>query len=196
MSGRLTDPPLPDSFAAPDTFARQFSAIASAPEATLHTATVGADTLLATGDADVFAWSLADHTAQDDLLVGFNPAADAIDITDLLGDSVHTTDLSSHLDVSLDGNSTVLKISNTDDFDHAEQVITVQDVNLFEGIDLSDSAAFNTALQNMVDAGKLVTDSVEIRCDANLSLQPQWVAGIYVWRSEVCPLLNAMRLEK
>jgi hypothetical protein len=134
----------------------------SAPEdsapLTTHTATDGADTLLATDDTDVFVWSLADNTVQGDSIVGFNAAADAINIADILADTVDTTDFSSYLDVSLEGASTVLRISNTGDFEHADQVITVQDVNLFEGVDFSDTAALTTALQNMVDSGKLITD--------------------------------------
>ena len=130
----------------------------SAPVTPLQTATEEADTLLATDDADNFVWSLADHTAQGDSIVGFNTEADAINIADILADTVDTTDFSSYLNVSLEGASTVLRISNTGDFEHADQVITVQDVNLFEGVDFSDTAALTTALQNMVDAGKLITD--------------------------------------
>jgi hypothetical protein len=130
----------------------------NAPAAPLQVATSESDTLLATDDADVFVWSLADNTVQGDSIVGFNAAADAINIADILADTVDTTDFSSYLDVSLAGASTVLRISNTGDFEHADQVITVQDVNLFEGVDFSDTAALTTALQNMVDSGKLITD--------------------------------------
>ncbi len=144
----------------PDAFAPTLFSLDSAPETplTTHTATDGADTLLATNDADNFVWSLADHTAQGDTIVGFNGEADAINIADILADTVNTTDFSSYLNVSLEGASTVLRISSTGDFAHADQVITVQDVNLFEGVDFSDTAALTTALQNMVDAGKLITD--------------------------------------
>ena len=113
---------------------------------------------MATDDADKFVWSLADDTVQGDTIVGFNEAADAINIADILADTVDTTDFSSYLNVSVDGASTVLRISSTGDFEHADQVITVQDVNLFEGVDFSDTAALSTALQNMVDSGKLITD--------------------------------------
>ncbi len=130
----------------------------SAPASPLHTATGDSDTLLATDDADNFVWSLADHTAQGDSIVGFNAEADAINISDILADTVDTTDFSSYLNVSLEGASTVLRISSTGDFEHADQVITVQDVNLFQGVDFSDTAALATALQNLVDAGKLITD--------------------------------------
>jgi len=51
-----------------------------------------------------------------------------------------------------------LKVSSTGDFDHADQIITVQDVNLFEGIDFNDSNALNSAIQDMVNAGKLITE--------------------------------------
>ena len=130
----------------------------SAPESALQTATAEADTLLATDDADVFVWSLADNTPEGDLIVGFDVTADAINIADILGDSVDTTDFASYLDVSLDGASTVIKVSNTGDFENAEQTITVQDVNLMAGVELDDSAALATALQNLVDAGKLITE--------------------------------------
>ena len=139
---------------AADAFAQEFSL----QDSTVHNATGAAETLLATDDSDVFVWSLADQTAQGDSIVGFNTAADAINIADILADSVNTTDFSSYLDVSLDGASTVLRVSSTGDFAHADQVITVQDVNLFEGVNFNDSAALATALQNMVDAGKLITD--------------------------------------
>ena len=127
-------------------------------EASTLLATENADMLVATDEADVFVWSLADNTVEGDQIVGFHPDADSINIADILGDSVDTTDFSSYLDVRLEGDSTVIKVSSSGDFDHAEQVITVQDVNLFEGIDFSDSDALSTALQNMVDAGKLITD--------------------------------------
>ncbi|RPI69978.1 MAG: type I secretion C-terminal target domain-containing protein, partial [Ignavibacteriae bacterium] len=136
---------------------QEFSALAG-DIATLQTATSESDTLLATDDADVFVWALADNTVQGDTIVGFNTEADAINIADLLADTVDTTDFSSYLNVSVDGASTVLRISSTGDFEHADQVITVQDVNLFEGVDFSDTAALSTALQNMVDSGKLITD--------------------------------------
>ncbi len=120
--------------------------------------TGAADTLLATNDADIFVWSLADNTATGDQIVGFNSAADAISIADLLDATVNTTDFASYLDISLEGADTVIKVSNSGDFQNAQQIITVQDVNLFAGIDYNDSAALSTALQNMVDAGKLITD--------------------------------------
>ena len=60
--------------------------------------------------------------------------------------------------MSGDGVSTVIKVSNTGDFENAEQTITVQDVNLVAGVDLDDTAALATALQNLVDAGKLITE--------------------------------------
>ena len=71
---------------------------------------------------------------------------------------MNTTDFASYLDISLEGADTVIKVSNSGDFQNAQQIITVQDVNLFAGIDYNDSAALSTALQNMVDAGKLITD--------------------------------------
>ena len=57
-----------------------------------------------------------------------------------------------------DGVRTVIKVSNTGDFNNAEQTITVAGVNLVDGVDLADSIAMATALQNLVDAGKLITD--------------------------------------
>ena len=50
------------------------------------------------------------------------------------------------------------KISNSGDFDNAEQTITVAGVNLLDGVDLDDGAAVAAALQQLVDAGKLVTE--------------------------------------
>ena len=146
------------AFSAQDNVASDVSVQTDSQEAQTVVATGASDTLLATGDADVFVWSLADNTVEGDQIVGFNPDADAINIADLLDDTVDTTEFSSYLDVSLEGDNTVIKVSNSGDFENAQQTITVQDVNLFEGIDFSDSAALSTALQNMVDAGKLITD--------------------------------------
>ncbi len=117
-----------------------------------------ADTLLATNDADIFVWSLADNTATGDQIVGFDPAADAISIADLLDATVNTADFASYLKIDFEGTDTVIKVSNSGDFQNAQQIITVQDVNLFVGVDYNDSAALSAALQSMVDAGKLITD--------------------------------------
>ena len=153
-TGTITDAP-------PAALALQASVEeASGTEPHVQTATAEADTLLATDEADVFVWSLADNTPTGDLIVGFDATADAINIADILVDSVDTTDFASYLDVSMsgDGVSTVIKVSNTGDFENAEQTITVQDVNLVAGVDLDDTAALATALQNLVDAGKLITE--------------------------------------
>ena len=146
------------AFSAQDNVASDVIVQTDSQEAQTAVATGASDTLSATGDADVFVWSLADNTVEGDQIVGFNPDADAINIADLLDDTVDTTEFSSYLDVSLEGDNTVIKVSNSGDFENAQQTITVQDVNLFEGIDFSDSAAVSTALQNMIDAGKLITD--------------------------------------
>jgi hypothetical protein len=125
----------------------------------LNLASGGADTFVAVeGVADVFSWSLGDETTGGDLIVGFNLDEDAIDIADLLV-GVDTTDLSQVLEVGLaDDVSTVIKVSAAGDFAAADQVITVQDVDLFDGVDLDDLSAVNSALQSLVDAGKLIAD--------------------------------------
>ena len=128
--------------------------------APLNAAGGDADTLVAVeGAPDVFAWSLGDGTADGDLIVGFNLDEDAIDIADLLV-GLDTTDLSQFLDVGLadDGASTVIKVSASGDFGSADQVITVQDVDLFAGVDFGDLSAVNSALQSLVDAGKLIAE--------------------------------------
>ena len=129
-------------------------------EPTVQSATAAADTLLGSDGADVFAWSLSDNLAEGDTIVDFDGDADSISIADLLEDTTDSADYASYLDVSLgeDGVSTVIKVSNTGDFDNAEQTITVQGVNLVDGVDLNDSVALNAALQQLVDAGKLVTE--------------------------------------
>ena len=67
--------------------------------APLNAAGGDADTFVAVeGAPDVFAWSLGDETADGDLIIGFNPGEDAIDIADLLV-GLDTTDLSQFLDV-------------------------------------------------------------------------------------------------
>jgi hypothetical protein len=129
-------------------------------EAPLQTPTSGEDTLIGIdGTADVFAWSLGDGSASGDLIIGFNTDEDAINIADLLG-GLDTTDLTQYLEVGLteDGASTVIKVSASGDFAAADQVITVQDVDLFAGVDFADMSAVNSALQSLVDAGKLIAD--------------------------------------
>jgi hypothetical protein len=119
-----------------------------------------ADTLVAIdGQADVFAWSLGDRTSDGDVIVGFNSDEDAIDIGDLLV-GLDATDLSQFVDVGLadNGASTVLKFSSSGDFNSADQVITLQGVDLFADVDLGGPSALNAALQNLVEAGKLITE--------------------------------------
>ena len=107
----------------------------------------------------MFAWSLGDETTDGDLIVGFNPDEDSIDIADLLV-GLDTADLTQFLEVGLadDGASTVIKVSASGDFASADQVITVQDVDLFADVDFGDLSAVNSALQSLVDAGKLIAD--------------------------------------
>ena len=126
----------------------------------LNAAGGDADTFVAIeGAADVFAWSLGDETTDGDLIVGFSLDEDAIDIADLLV-GLDTTDLSQFLEVGLadDGASTVIRVSASGDFGSADQVITVQDVDLFAGVDFGDLSAVNSALQSLVDAGKLIAE--------------------------------------
>jgi hypothetical protein len=133
----------------------------AAPQAfRLNSSEGDAGTLVAIdGAADVFAWSLGDETTDGDLIVGFNADEDAIDIADLLV-GLDTADLTQFLEVGLadDGASTVIKVSASGDFASADQVITVQDVDLFAGVDFGDLSAVNSALQSLVDAGKLIAD--------------------------------------
>ena len=128
--------------------------------APLNAAGGDADTFVAVeGAPDVFAWSLGDETADGDLIVGFNLDEDAIDIADLLV-GLDTADLSQFLEVGLadDGASTVIRVSASGDFASADQVITVKDVDLFAGVNFDDQFAVNSALQSLVDAGKLIAD--------------------------------------
>ena len=128
--------------------------------APLNAAGGDADTFVAVeGAPDVFAWSLGDETADVDLIVGFNLDEDAINIADLLI-GLDTADLSQFLEVGLadDGASTVIKVSASGDFGSADQVITVKDVDLFAGVDFGDLSAVNSALQSLVDAGKLIAE--------------------------------------
>jgi len=124
----------------------------------IHEATAGSDTLLATDGDDVFAWTLADHLTDGDTVIGFDASADVINIADILDGSV--ADISSVVEIGLsgDGASTVIRVSNTGDFAHADQTITLEGVNLLGGVDLDDPAALSAALHNLVDAGKLVTE--------------------------------------
>ena len=52
----------------------------------------------------------------------------------------------------------VVDFSASGDFASADQVITVKDVDLFAGVNFDDQFAVNSALQSLVDAGKLIAD--------------------------------------
>ena len=78
-----------------------------------------------------------------------------------MADGVDTTDFSSYLNVEVtESGDTVIKVNSDGDFkgnpsdaNNVDQVITVAGVDLLDGFD-----DVNTALQSMVDAGKLITD--------------------------------------
>jgi hypothetical protein len=131
-----------------------------ATDPTVQEATDTADLLVATDGADIFAWSLADHTEEGDVITGFDVANDAIDLRDLLiGEEAEGADLTSYLNVTSDGVDTVIKVSTTGDFKgnpsdegNVDQIITLEGIDLVGGNDL------DTVIQDMLTSGKLIVD--------------------------------------
>jgi hypothetical protein len=100
-------------------------------------------------------WSDGSTTVAEDTSFATEP----LDLKDLLSDESMSDDLSAYLNVSFDGNDTVIEVSNaggfsggvTDDV-QIDQTITV------EGVDLMGSDDLAAAIQNMLNNGQLITD--------------------------------------
>ena len=131
-------------------------------EAEAATITSGDDTLVAIdGEADVFAWTLAD-AGGNDTVSGFNYSeGDTLDLRDLLqGEELEGADLTNYLKVSFDGADTVIEVSangefkgNPSDANFVDQTITLEGIDLVDGYD-----DMTSVIQSMLDSGKLTID--------------------------------------
>ena len=96
--------------------------------------TAASDTLIGTSGADTFEWSLADQNSEGDVIKNFDATEDAIDLGDLISDSVADEDLANYISVTPTANSdntgtdTVIEVKNADG--DTIQTITVEGVNL------------------------------------------------------------------
>ncbi|MEH6591764.1 MAG: type I secretion C-terminal target domain-containing protein, partial [Halioglobus sp.] len=133
----------------------------SEPESNLIDAS--SEALIGTVADDVFVWDLADAgaagTPDSDVVSDFGDSGnDALDLSDLLVDA--GSDLTSYLSVTEESGSTVIKVSTGGDVGDAtqvDQVITLDGVGFADlGLDVNDG--MTTIIQDMVNAGKLITD--------------------------------------
>ncbi len=85
---------------------------------------------------------------------------DALDLRDLLiGEEEEGADLSSYLDISFNGDDTVIRVSATGAFEGTgEDAHRVDRTITLEGVDLVGANELDTVIQNMLDAGQLITD--------------------------------------
>ncbi|NQX87328.1 MAG: retention module-containing protein [Halioglobus sp.] len=114
--------------------------------------------LLATDCDDVFAFALG---AEDATIANFDESGqDALDLRDILvGEDADTADLSAYLDVGFDGSDTVIRVSSSGAFaDNPVNATTVDQTITLEGVDLVGGNDSATAIQQMKDAGNLITD--------------------------------------
>ena len=99
--------------------------------------------MIASGGTDTFAWSLADQNSDGDVIKNFDATEDAIDLGDLISDSVADEDLVNYISVTPTANAndtgtdTIIEVKNSDG--DTIQTITV------EGVDLTDVNGDGTA---------------------------------------------------
>ncbi|TDG15252.1 type I secretion C-terminal target domain-containing protein [Seongchinamella unica] len=121
------------------------------------------DTLIATGDDDVFEFTLAEHGGDgtDVTISGFGESgSDSLDLRDLLvGEDAEGADLTSYLNVTFDGANTVIEVSSSGAFKgNASDANLVDQTITLEGVDLVGTDELSTVIQNMLDSGQLTTD--------------------------------------
>ncbi|MEP6389488.1 MAG: type I secretion C-terminal target domain-containing protein, partial [Halioglobus sp.] len=122
------------------------------------------DNVFATDGDDVFAFALSDSgdAPADVTISGFGEeGSDSLDLRDLLAGEEAADDLSAYLNVSFDGESTIVEVSasgsfqgNQGDATLVDQTITLEGVDLVGGMD-----DVNSVIQSMLDSGKLTIDS-------------------------------------
>ena len=123
---------------------------------TLVSSTDQSEVLLGTDGDDVFEWSLADRTADGDVIQGFTEGSDVIDLGDLLTGYDSGDDLSSFIQVTTqtaaDGTTnTIITVDSDGDGSAADQTITI------EGVDwVGTETDMNTILNNLISSGKLI----------------------------------------
>ena len=116
----------------------------------------GSDTMIASGGADTFAWSLADQNSDGDVIKNFDDTEDAIDLGDLLTGYDSDNDLSSFIQVTTqttaDGTTnTIITVDSDGDGSGADQTITIEGVDLVNG-----ETELTTILNNLIAAGNLI----------------------------------------
>jgi hypothetical protein len=122
------------------------------------------ESLLATDGDDVFAFALSDAGAApaDVTISGFGDSGtDSLDLRDLLTGEEASDDLSSYLNVRLDGADTVIEVSSSGSFKgNPSDAGAIDQTITLEGVDLvGDMSDVNLVIQSMLDSGKLTIDS-------------------------------------
>ncbi|MEP5567204.1 MAG: type I secretion C-terminal target domain-containing protein, partial [Halioglobus sp.] len=117
--------------------------------------------LLASGDDDVFAFSLNEENTVVSISDFGEEGRDVLDLRDLLigEEADDNAGLGNYLSVTSDGADTVIEVSSTGEFTngdtsnvHVDQTITL------EGLDLVGSDDLSVVIQNMLESGQLITD--------------------------------------
>ena len=122
------------------------------------------DAILATDGDDVFAFALSDAGAApaDVTISGFGDSGtDSLDLRDLLTGEEASDDLSSYLNVRLEGADTVIEVSSSGSFKgNPSDAGAIDQTITLEGVDLvGDMSDVNLVIQSMLDSGKLTIDS-------------------------------------
>jgi len=128
----------------------------------------GNDTLYGGAGDDIFVWQAGDagtvarpfiDVIKDFGMGGADPNGnDVLDLSDLLGEDVDGSDFSSYLNISQEGDDTVIKVSTAGalqaDGSGFDQVILLENVDLTDG-----SADPNQVIKDLIEAGKLKVDA-------------------------------------
>ncbi|MCJ8337208.1 MAG: type I secretion C-terminal target domain-containing protein, partial [Pseudomonadales bacterium] len=119
--------------------------------------------LFASDEDDIFTVTAAEtgEKGEDIAIIGFGEKGnDALDLSDLLSMQDNGDDLSSYLNVSFDGENTLIEVSASGSFadqqadaSQIDQAISLQGVDLIGGIDNVD-----TVIQGLLDNGNLIID--------------------------------------
>ncbi|MCJ8299607.1 MAG: type I secretion C-terminal target domain-containing protein, partial [Pseudomonadales bacterium] len=119
--------------------------------------------LFATEEDDIFTVAAVENgeKVEDIAIIGFGEKGnDALDLSDLLSMQDNGDDLSSYLNVSFDGENTLIEVSASGSFadqqadaSQIDQTISLQGVDLIGGIDNVD-----TVIQGLLDNGNLIID--------------------------------------
>ena len=120
------------------------------------------DNIFATEADDVFAFTLSEtgEAPSDVTISGFGEeGSDSLDLRDLLTGEESADDLSSYLNISFDGENTVIEVSSTGALTAGEtDGVSVDQTIVLEGVDLVGANELATVIQDMLDNGQLITD--------------------------------------